>query len=172
MIVPGSYPGEEWVSIRDTPYLLSDKGRVYSPPRQGSRGGYLNLYKNSSGYPGYKIHDTFRPIHQLLGEYFIPNPNNYPFVLHEEDNKDDYRIEKLRWGTPSNNTWDYWDNKKRRRQTYTFLTDKGETITTNNLPLWCRENSLPQPRVETSIRRGKVVNTTPYPVDKWGNRKD
>ena len=42
-------------------------------------------------------------IHRLVAMAFIPNPNNYPFVLHNDNNKLNCHVSNLRWGTASQN---------------------------------------------------------------------
>lgn len=45
-------------------------------------------------------------IHHLVANMFIPNPNNYPCVLHKDDNKNNYAIDNLEWGTQKKNNHD------------------------------------------------------------------
>ncbi len=45
-----------------------------------------------------------RRVHILVAEAYIPNPNNYPYVLHIDDNKANKDVSNLKWGTPSENT--------------------------------------------------------------------
>ena len=165
-------PGETWVTITEHPnYQVSNKGRVYSIPRKGSSGGLLTPFINKQGYPVVKLDRRNYPIHILLGKHFIPNPDNKLWVLHRYDNKKDFTLENLYWGTPSENKFDSWDNGCNTRKTYSFYTDTGELVTTNNLPLWCKERNIPLSRVESSLYRNRPVNTTPGGVDKWGNKK-
>lgn len=45
-------------------------------------------------------------VHKLVAEAFIPNPNNYPIVMHKDDNKTNPHMDNLEWGTISKNTKD------------------------------------------------------------------
>ena len=42
-------------------------------------------------------------LHRLVALAFIPNPENDPFVLHDNDDSTNYLIENLIWGTPGQN---------------------------------------------------------------------
>lgn len=42
-------------------------------------------------------------VHRLVAIQFIPNPNNYPIVLHKDNNKLNTYYENLKWGTYSEN---------------------------------------------------------------------
>ena len=45
----------------------------------------------------------------LVAEVYIPNPNNYPYACHKDDNKENKHMDNLEWGTPSQNTKDAHD---------------------------------------------------------------
>jgi hypothetical protein len=45
---------------------------------------------------------TFQ-IHRLIAKAFIPNPNNYPFINHINEDRTDNRIENLEWCTQNMN---------------------------------------------------------------------
>lgn len=45
-----------------------------------------------------------RRVHILLAETFLPNPNNYPVVMHKDNNKENNNLNNLKWGTISENT--------------------------------------------------------------------
>ena len=51
-----------------------------------------------------------RRIHVLLAKAYIPNPNNYPVVMHLDNNKANYSLDNLKWGTISENTQTAFDD--------------------------------------------------------------
>lgn len=60
-------------------------------------------------------------IHRLMGEAFLDNPNNYPFIDHRNRNPLDNNIVNLRWCSVSQNT----RNSDRRRGNITKVELKG-----------------------------------------------
>ena len=87
-------------NIRDC-YILRSDGRCIN-----TKTGKILKY-NVSGktkYPRYTIrtidnHYKDIYIHRILAQAFIPNPNNYPVVRHLNDNKNDWMLSNLAWGT-------------------------------------------------------------------------
>lgn len=45
-------------------------------------------------------------IHRLVAIHFVPNPHNYKYVLHKDDNKKNPHWSNLEWGTQSQNVLD------------------------------------------------------------------
>lgn len=45
-----------------------------------------------------------RRVHILVAEAFVPNPNNYPIVMHKDNNKQNCNADNLEWGTVQTNT--------------------------------------------------------------------
>lgn len=45
-----------------------------------------------------------RRVHILVAEVYVPNPNNYPIVMHMDNNKANKHYTNLKWGTVSENT--------------------------------------------------------------------
>ena len=84
-------------------YLIHPDGKVQnkktkrylSPCDNGNGYLYINLYKDGIS----KIH----LIHRLIAQYYIPNPDNKPYVDHINRDTKDNRIENLRWATNSEN---------------------------------------------------------------------
>lgn len=134
---------EKWISINgfDGFYSISNKGRIKSLDRTitdkigrkyivkgrimrpciSFKQEYpmISFYKNNKGETHY--------IHRLMGQYFIPNPNNYSQINHKNGNKKDFRLCNLEWVTRSeNNNHAYSSGLKRSGQNHPFskLTNK------------------------------------------------
>ena len=52
-----------------------------------------------------------RRVHILVAEAYIPNPNNFPVVMHKDNNKQNCNVENLKWGTVQENTQQAYDDK-------------------------------------------------------------
>lgn len=90
-------------------YILYEDGRVWS----NKRNKFLKM-ASDNGYGVYGLcikgkSKTFK-IHRLLALHFIPNPDNHPYVRHLNDVPSDNRLENLVWGTPSQNSYDKYNN--------------------------------------------------------------
>jgi hypothetical protein len=77
---------------------------------------FMNIYtyRNKDGNypPAQKNHQkTTQLFHRLIGLAFIPNPDNQPFVLHNNDDSTNYLLENLKWGSAKENM----KKKKARR---------------------------------------------------------
>lgn len=48
-------------------------------------------------------------VHKLVALAYLPNPNNYPYVCHKDDNKANPQVDNLEWGDASKNTKDAFD---------------------------------------------------------------
>ncbi len=117
---------EIWKPLIENPdYEVSNLSRVRSLDRAIKakdnriyyrKGKILKLVKSPKGYLCFNIHIqgkmVTRYISRLVAIYFIPNPNNYPCVLHKNDIKDDNRLENLYWGDDKMNRIDRTVNKK------------------------------------------------------------
>lgn len=98
-------------------YQVSNLGRVRSLDRvvEGKsssvrlhRGKILSPGVNSTGYYMVVLHKDgggrAYTVHRLVSNTFIPNPYNYPYVNHKDENKLNNSVDNLEWCTVKYNT--------------------------------------------------------------------
>jgi len=90
-------------TIQDFPdYTIDEYGTVTN-----KHGHIMTQLINRNGY--FRVHLTKngtsygKSIHRLLGETFIPNPENKPCIDHIDRNKQNNSLDNLRWVTYSEN---------------------------------------------------------------------
>lgn len=110
---------EVWRDIKgyEEKYQISNLGRVKSLSfnKTGEK-KLLKPHDNGNGYLTVCLWKDNRYkhkyIHRLVAEAFLPNPENKPCIDHINTNRDDNRIENLRWCTYSENLMNPITNKK------------------------------------------------------------
>ena len=115
---------ERWVEIEADPeYDISTLGRV----RKRKNGFYPKIGLNKqTGYYQVALNGKPYPLHRLLAEAFIPNPENKPWVDHIDGDRQNNCLSNLRWCTRAENN----RNKKKYRNNtsdYTGVTFHKET---------------------------------------------
>lgn len=103
--------GEWRDTIEKAGYQVSDTGQVRSFINNrhgvGTKSHPLKQQINKNGYPTVCLGRGNRHlVNRLVASAFIPNPNNYPLVLHSDDNPLNNNVKNLRWGTQKHNMED------------------------------------------------------------------
>ena len=90
---------------QDTDYYVTETGEVFSGKQNklkqlkpGNTRGYLMVGLMIEGKKR-----IYKLIHRLVGETFIPNPENYPQINHIDGNKSNNHVTNLEWCTSSHN---------------------------------------------------------------------
>lgn len=86
----GLYTIDEYGNVFN---ILQNKYKIPQPDRDGYM--TVQLWKNG-------VAKRFK-IHRLVAIAFIPNPNNYPIVMHKDNNKVNNYYMNLKWGTVAEN---------------------------------------------------------------------
>ena len=93
-------------------YFIYKDGRVFSERRQM----FLKPGKDSTGYYYINLSSPIKKMkslkpHRLVAEHYIPNPENKSEVDHINRDKNDNRVENLRWATRLENAQNVGNNK-------------------------------------------------------------
>jgi hypothetical protein len=86
---------------KDTPYYITEDGKVF---RNGKE--LTGFILKKKGKPTYKVVSIFRKnkyVHRLVGELYIPNPDNLPQIDHKDSNKLNNHYTNLEWVTNKEN---------------------------------------------------------------------
>lgn len=82
-------------------YFVSEEGKTY-------RNGKEIYHETAYGYYGCRVYfldgtSKSQGVHRWVAEYFIPNPNDKPFVNHKDGNKKNNHVSNLEWVTNQEN---------------------------------------------------------------------
>ena len=167
---------EIWKDIKgyEGIYQVSNFGRVKSLERVNSRGNtvkerILKPHKTEKGYLHIVLCKDGKTklyrVHRLVATYFIPNPENKPEVDHINGQKDDNRVENLRWVTSKENINNPTTKKKMKYRIKTAIHCGGMIfpsitacaeyygIPINTMGKWLRgEHRTPQKFIDLGLR--------------------
>lgn len=103
-----TFTNEEWRPIEGFPrYEISNKGRVksFTNPKKPKilrphrlKSGYLLVHLAKGEEWGSNQTECVR-VHKLVADAFIPNPENKCHIRHKNLNREDNRVENLKWVT-------------------------------------------------------------------------
>ncbi|MGG7954790.1 HNH endonuclease [Klebsiella aerogenes] len=115
----------------------------------------LNIIKHQLNHKGYPcVTLSLNPgrnsktkkifIHRALAIAFIDNPHGYDLVLHLDDNRENYSLDNLRWGTQKQNmeqssNTGYYNTVKKE---VTLLSPSLEVIEVRGLRTFCSSHGL------------------------------
>ena len=91
----------EWKEIKNHPnYMVSKNGQI----KNIKNDKVLNCNCNTkNSYRKVNIDKINIYIHRVVAETFIPNPNNYKYVNHKDEDKLNNNVENLEWCTQKYN---------------------------------------------------------------------
>ena len=97
----------------DGRYYINENGDVWNSKlniimKPYLNGGYLAVDLSCNG------HKEKWLVHRLVATAFIPNPNNYPVVMHLDNNRQNPNVNNLKWGTYLENNKQSFDEGNRK----------------------------------------------------------
>lgn len=104
-------------------YQVSNLGRV----KNKKRNKILSLSKYRTGYSKCGLYKNHTPktyaVHRLVAQAFIPNPKHYPVVNHEDETRDNNRVDNLEWCTIKYNV-NFGNAQKRKAENRDYYHSK------------------------------------------------
>lgn len=120
---------EIWKKIKDfDEYSVSNFGNV----RNDQKGTLLKLRKSTCGYMCLQLKSkrNMKYVHRLVGEAFIPNPQNLPQIDHIDGDKTNNAVYNLRWVSVSENCRAYGSEQRaeNRKREVLAINTNGEKV--------------------------------------------
>lgn len=119
----------EWVKINGFDYSVNSHGQV----RNDKTNRTLKQTVSTSGYlfvQLFKKKAYMKYVHRLVGEAFIPNPDNLPQIDHIDGNKQNNAVSNLRWVSVSANRLAHGaeERAKNRMRKVIGINENGEKV--------------------------------------------
>lgn len=93
---------------------ITPTGKIYKDYGNDMLFPKKNFVNNVNGYLycniTYNTGQKQRRVHILVAKAYLPNPNNYPVVMHKDNNKTNPCVDNLEQGTVSKNTQDAFND--------------------------------------------------------------
>lgn len=99
----------------DSDYLIFEDGRLYSKKTNRFLAGKIDnvgyrVYSLAIKNPVTGKNGMMLYAHRLVAQYFIPNPNNLPYVHHKDENKLNNHVSNLEWISSKDNAKEHQKN--------------------------------------------------------------
>ncbi|PAK47600.1 NUMOD4 domain-containing protein [Priestia megaterium] len=109
-------PGEQWKQFHEgkrNRLFVSNFGRIKSVEKKNGKElirkqRVKKQFRKVNGIYHERLYiridrENIKAVSRLVAQEFILNPNNYPCVLHNDDNPKNNHVSNLRWGTYAEN---------------------------------------------------------------------
>lgn len=156
--------------VRNTEHTIYEDGSIIS-----ANGKRLTTWVGTQGYELFRVCTGGKKyayrLHRILGECFIPNPDNLPFIKHKNDIKTDNRLENLEWGTNSENVKEGYSNNCYQFPSKNNYPVRATNIITGDVVIETSIRALSEAIKEnrkkiSAILKGKRTNKTDW-VFEW-----
>lgn len=128
------------LNIFDGRFIINEYGTIINTVTNHE----LKPYITNKGYKAVDLNYNGERkkalVHRLVAMTFLPNPNNYPIVMHLDDNRLNSHVSNLKWGTYLENNKQAIDKghikvpRPDNRKYYTIYNeDSGEEITCKSI---------------------------------------
>lgn len=142
-----------WVKIEGWPYEINPLGEVRRVGVQRTSKP-VAPYTGSNGYMMIRLFNCrsrkdFR-LHRLIAEAFLPNPGDFPFINHKDENKLNYELSNLEW---CNNQYNAEHSVK---EGFEITDPQGQTHRVKGLRRFCREHGIDNGSMRYAIKVGST----------------
>ena len=100
--------GYDGYKINESGIVINKNGHVMRTAVSNS--GYLRTVLETGNPDSPRKNES---IHRLVAQTFIPNPNNYPIVMHLDNDPLNNHVSNLKWGTQSDNMRQAFDENRK-----------------------------------------------------------